>query len=328
MRAVEATAPTRVDLAGGTLDVWPLYLLHPGAFAIGVALDRRVWCRVTTGVNGVRIESKDTLANVEGRDLSEVLVKGSHPLIANVLRALGIETGLHVVTQARVPAGSGLGVSSALAIAVAAAAARAIGHSPSHEELWALVRDAETRTSGAPTGVLDYQTALLGGVVDVRLQPGRHAVQRLAADPSRVEEHLLLVETSATRLHGTWDLVKRRIDGDPEAIGALDAITSVAQRLRGALGDQRYRDVAPLLREEWVARKALHPAATTPEIDRIVETATSVGGAARPCGDGSTVAVWIDPDARGGVMDGLKALGVRAVPVRADLMGLSVEELV
>ena len=49
-KSVEATAPTRIDLAGGTLDIWPLYLFHPGAVTVNCAIDRRAWCRVETGV--------------------------------------------------------------------------------------------------------------------------------------------------------------------------------------------------------------------------------------------------------------------------------------
>src|SRR5262249_30290481 len=57
-QVVEATAPTRIDLAGGTLDIWPLYLFHPGSVTVNVAVDRRAWCRVETGVSGVSIESR------------------------------------------------------------------------------------------------------------------------------------------------------------------------------------------------------------------------------------------------------------------------------
>ena len=57
MTAFEATAPTRIDLAGGTLDIWPVYLFHPGAVTVNVAIDRRAWCRVETGHPGVSIES-------------------------------------------------------------------------------------------------------------------------------------------------------------------------------------------------------------------------------------------------------------------------------
>jgi D-glycero-alpha-D-manno-heptose-7-phosphate kinase len=331
MSAFEATAPTRIDLAGGTLDLWPLYLLHPGSVTINVAVDRRAWCRVSTDVNGVKLESKDTQVTAEGRDLSELIAKGSLPFLANILRALGIETGIHVVTQSRVPAGSGLGVSSALAVAVAAAAARAVGKSLTPDELWPIVRDAEATSAGVPTGIQDYQAALLGGVLDIRLDPGRVSVQRLTDDVSRVEAHLCLVDAGVTRFSGinNWDVFKRRIDGETSVREALSAIASVSQRLRGALVDQRYGDVPALLREEWEARKRMAPAVTTPEIDRIAEIAAAAGGAARACGagGGGMVAVWIDPAGRASVTNLLKDAGFEAVPIRIDMQGLVVEEV-
>src|SRR5215471_779787 len=122
---IESKAPTRIDLAGGTLDIWPLYLFHPGAVTVNCAIDRRAWCRVETGHAGVRIESKDTLRKVEGRDVSEVLGGGELSLVAHILDALGIESGVSVYTQSRVPSGSGLGGSSALSVAVAAAVSSA-----------------------------------------------------------------------------------------------------------------------------------------------------------------------------------------------------------
>src|SRR3954468_23371786 len=118
-RAVEATAPTRIDLAGGTLDIWPLYLFHPGAVTVNCAIDRRAWCRVETGVEGVQIESKDTLRKASGKDVSEILGAGELELVAFILRALGIESGVKVTTQSKVPSGSGLGGSSALSVAIA-----------------------------------------------------------------------------------------------------------------------------------------------------------------------------------------------------------------
>src|SRR3970040_1149697 len=41
---IHSVAPTRIDLAGGTLDIWPLYLLHPGAFTINLAITRFAHC--------------------------------------------------------------------------------------------------------------------------------------------------------------------------------------------------------------------------------------------------------------------------------------------
>jgi D-glycero-alpha-D-manno-heptose-7-phosphate kinase len=36
---ITAQAPCRADLAGGTIDLWPLYLFHPGALTLNFALE-------------------------------------------------------------------------------------------------------------------------------------------------------------------------------------------------------------------------------------------------------------------------------------------------
>jgi D-glycero-alpha-D-manno-heptose-7-phosphate kinase len=333
-RSVEATAPCRIDLAGGTLDIWPLYLFHPGAVTVNVAIDRRAWCRVETVPSGVRIESRDTLARAEGRDVSEVLGGGALSLVAYILRALGIESGVRVTTQSRVPAGSGLGGSSALAVAVAAAAARAIGRELDAEALWPVVRDAEAQCIAVPTGIQDYHAAIHGGVLGLRLQPGKVGVERIATDPAAVEECLMLVDAGATRFSGinNWDVFKGQIDGDARVRQALAEIVSVASAVREALAAGRLDDVAGLMAQEWEARKRLAPGVTTPEIDRISAAARSSGGAAKVCGagGGGMVAVWAVPGKRGPgdrerVEASLSEAGFRLQKFRIDLRGLEIE---
>jgi D-glycero-alpha-D-manno-heptose-7-phosphate kinase len=331
---VEATAPCRVDLAGGALDLWPLYLFHPGAVAVNVAIDRRAWCRVETGVAGVRLESKDTLQKAEGKVVSDLLGHGGISLVAHILRALGIESGVRVTTQAKVPAGSGLGGSSALAVAVAGAAARATGKDLTPTGLWPILRDAETQCLGVPAGVKDYLSAIHGGVLAVHLDAGTVQVERLETDPGRVQESLILVDSGVTRTPGinNWGLLKGQGDGEPRVAESLAAIASAARRVRQALVSARYEEVGALMAEEWEACKRLAPGVTTPEIDRIAEVAASAGGGAKVCGagGGGVVAVWATPGERApgtreGVEGALRAAGFRFFPVRVDLLGLELE---
>src|SRR3954470_16857765 len=59
-RSVVASAPCRADLAGSTLDLWPLYLFHPGAVTLNFAISVMTTCRITP-VNGksIRLSSVD-----------------------------------------------------------------------------------------------------------------------------------------------------------------------------------------------------------------------------------------------------------------------------
>src|SRR5207245_10603637 len=59
---IEARAPTRIDLAGGTLDIWPLYLFHPGALTVNCAITRYASCVIETQSmeRGIHLLSRDT----------------------------------------------------------------------------------------------------------------------------------------------------------------------------------------------------------------------------------------------------------------------------
>src|SRR5215475_9277894 len=55
MKKVIVRAPVRADLAGGTLDLWPLYLFHPGARTVNVAISYHAKSEVA-GIPGGAIE--------------------------------------------------------------------------------------------------------------------------------------------------------------------------------------------------------------------------------------------------------------------------------
>src|SRR5437868_10894278 len=58
---ITAHAPCRADLAGGTIDLWPLYLFHPGALTLNIALEILTTCRIWP-LKGkkIKLRSRDT----------------------------------------------------------------------------------------------------------------------------------------------------------------------------------------------------------------------------------------------------------------------------
>ncbi len=63
---IESSAPTRVDLAGGTIDIWPIYLFHPGAMTVNFALSLRAQVRIETrDDDSIILESRDRGVRVE-----------------------------------------------------------------------------------------------------------------------------------------------------------------------------------------------------------------------------------------------------------------------
>jgi hypothetical protein len=304
-RVAEATAPCRVDLAGGV----------GGVLTVTVAIDRRAWCRVETGVSGVLLESRDTLRKAGGRDLAEVLEKGILAPVARVLQAMGVETGVHVVTQSRVPEGSGLGEWAAVGAAVAGAVARGLGQEIGLEDAARLAREAEPPEGEGSTAFRDGHTAVLGGALALHPEEGKVRAEVLSVDPARIEESLLLVQGARSPLAGPGD---------------LSVVRDVATRVSQALLAGRWEEVVGLWAEEWESRRG--PARPSAESTRVAGIVREAGGGTRLCAgsEGSFLAVWAPPGARGpgrreAVLQAAKAAGLPVFPARVDLRGLDVE---
>src|SRR5260221_11792718 len=120
---IESKAPTRGDLAGGTLDIWPLYLFHPGAVTVNAAITRYASCRIETQAQGdvrIRLVSRDTQREENFASFAE-LVKGRRyklPLLAEIVKFFQPHGGFTLTTDSEAPAGAGIGGCSAMGVAI------------------------------------------------------------------------------------------------------------------------------------------------------------------------------------------------------------------
>ncbi|HVF45573.1 MAG TPA: hypothetical protein VM936_21280, partial [Pyrinomonadaceae bacterium] len=93
---IEAIAPTRVDLAGGTIDIWPLYLFHPGASTVNFAVTLHARCRITPRADDqIILESRDRQVAFETRlaDIEELAREERLELISKLVHFFKPETG-------------------------------------------------------------------------------------------------------------------------------------------------------------------------------------------------------------------------------------------
>src|SRR5579862_8079864 len=132
-----AEAPCRVDLAGGTLDIWPLYLFHPGAVTVNFAINRFTRCTIET-LNSpeIRLRSSDLQAaeSYSSLETLDQVVRPALPLATYLLRYFRPRAGLAILTDSESPAGAGIAGSSALMIAAASALNRFTGAGHSLEK--------------------------------------------------------------------------------------------------------------------------------------------------------------------------------------------------
>lgn len=330
MNKVIVRAPVRADFAGGTLDLWPLYLFHPGSRTVNVALSYYAESEVTERGDGV-IEVH--LTDQQYRQSYESLQQMSaDPKVALVYRAVEHFrlTSLHVVTRTDAPRGSGLGGSSALAVTLVRALSELSGHPVEGDDLIALVRDLETRVLGIPAGIQDYYPPVYGGLGSLHLVPGKPVRHTLKTSLSDLGAHMIVHHSGIAHFSGTnnWEMYKRQVDKKRKVTKGLERIAAISVEMERALESSNFEAAGSALRNEWEARKALIDGISTPEIDAAIEAATTAGawgGKVCGAGGGGCIVFILPPDRREAILRALGTVPGRVLDVVPVAHGLLVE---
>ncbi len=286
------TAPCRADLAGGTIDIWPLYLFHPGAVSVNIALDIRRLASITPQPGReIVLISHDTGREERFASLDELLAAESyaHPLAAYLVRFFQPKDGFTLETHSESPAGAGISGSSALMIATSCgtgALHRAADRHRANSRHRAECRGAADRV---PTGCQDYYPAMYGGVNAIHLDADGVRREAIPVPLDEMDQRFVLFYTGAPRQSGinNWEVFKQHINGDERVVRNFDEIARIAQAMRCALAAQAWDDVERLIAEEWKLRRTNAPGITTPLIDTLIDAAKRNGArAAKVCGAG------------------------------------------
>lgn len=333
-----ARAWCRVDFAGGTLDIWPLGILHPGAVTVNLAIDIAVQVDLRPSVGNSaggraenrtenRAESRGNYRLVAGedvfetRDLAHWLEDPATALVGHLASILGLEP-LEIEIHSESPRGGGLGASSAIAVAFIAAAERYTGVAETSVDARSrLARDVEARLMGLPTGRQDHFPALCGGLLAIEHQPGGERLTRLEFDLEVLDNSLVVAYSGQSHFSAgnNWRIVRRRLDGDPTVVRHLEEIASTAGEVVEAFRAESLERVGELMSREWSHRRQLADGISTPQIETMLRTATdhgAWGGKACGAGGGGCVAVLAPPEKRREVVAALSEVA-EVLPAKA-----------
>lgn len=314
-----ARAWCRVDLAGGTLDIWPLGLFHPGACTVNVAIDLAATVRLSRSADGYVVRQGGS--TVRASSVEELTAHPEGALVGVVAGALDLPP-VEVDLASDSPRGAGLGGSSALAVALIAAAEEELGLPATRPyERVRLARDLEARLMSLPTGIQDHYPALLGGALEIRQSPGGERVRGLGVDLERLGESLLVVYSGASHFSAgnNWQVVRRRLDGEPEVTELFRGIAGAAAELVPVLEAGDLPRVGELMSREWSFRRRLAAGISTPLLESLIERALALGawgGKACGAGGGGCVAFLCPPERKAGIAAGLEELGGQGLPAR------------
>jgi len=331
-RTIIVQAPCRADLAGGTIDLWPLYLFHPGALTLNIALNIQTTCRIAPlPGRQIHLRSLDTKRE-ESFSSFEVLRKARRfrlPLAARLIKFFQPRDGFLMETNSESPAGAGISGSSALMIASTAALARFTGRQLTREQMRVIAQNVEAQVIEVPTGCQDYYPALYGGVNAIHLDTDKIRREAVPVSAVEIESRFVLAYTGAPRQSGinNWEVFKAHIDGDRHVFRNFERIAEIARSMHQALLGGKWDEVGRLLREEWKLRRTNAPGITTPLIDKLIAVAARHGGhAAKVCGagGGGCVIFFVEKGATGRVAKTLEENGGRVLPLQVAERGVRV----
>lgn len=323
-------APTRIDLAGGTLDIWPIYLLLEQAVTVNVAIDLHAVVEVAPLKDKlIALHSEDLDLRQEAENPAALVDQGPLPLLARLVRSFAPNGGVRLKTRATAPAGSGLGGSSALAAGMAVALSRLAGENPG-EDVHALARrlaNLEAQVLRIPTGVQDYYPALLGGVLKLTFTAEGITAQRLPLDPETLAERLVLVYEGATRSSGlaNMDMLCRFLGDEGDTRDAMAAVAQAAMDLAEAMSCGDLDAAGKAMGREMAARRRLSPTVMTPVTERLFAAAMSAGAlGAKVCGagGGGCSVYWAPAGGHRQLAAALSAAGGQVLPFKVESCGL------
>lgn len=285
-----ARAPTRIDLAGGTVDLWPLYLLVEHGATVNLAIDLWTEAAIEPSTDGAwhaipkgsgHVITADTpaeLSHLEGGEIAGRLLEFFEP-----------DQPLSVTTHSGAPPQSGLGGSSSLGVSIAGALNAITGFRYNALELVSIVKDIEVELLRTMTGAQDHYPPVYGGACCLWWGKLGHRREALDVDGNAFRERFVLAYSHQPHRSGAtnWEVVKRFLEGDPQTVDAVGRSGENAVAIRDALVARDLDRVAVLIGDDWKARCDMAPAVSSPELEALISAARAGGAlSARVCGAG------------------------------------------
>lgn len=320
-------SPTRVDLAGGTLDLWPLYNFFGGAKTINIAIDIFTYAdlEICPDIATIELESAD-LKNKKVYINYEHAIQDRDPdfaLFRVVLEYFKPTCGLKLKTRSESPVGGGLGGSSSLMISLLKVFSKALMRPfPSVHNMVEVAHNLEAQLLLTPTGTQDYYPAVSGGIN--LLEYSAHGIRQNLFDhkeQSEIEERFLLVYTGRSHHSGmnNFEVLQKAVARDPQTIRALSTLRLVSEELSAKIRAGHWHDLRELFNREYDSRIQLAPAISSPEIEALHKISLNAGAdAVKICGagGGGCVLVWCPPGKKGSIASACMQGGFQVLPAR------------
>lgn len=291
----------RVDISGGTLDLWPLFNFVGGAKTINTAINLKAHCdfhSISSSNFEVSIsnlnyhhnfKNVDGLLNCSDRDLDilkpVILFYKSH-----------FKSGYKISLRSDSPVGGGLGGSSTLLVAMIKAMDQELGLQRSESQTVDLACNLESFILNTPAGTQDYFQAV---------QPGLSVIHYDYQKRERVffespwlnarQDQFKLIYSGHPHHSGlnNWRIFQKCVDKDPETISVLKDLKQISDEIYSELLTKSGSNISSLLQSELKLRRMLATGYVNEPLERIINFLVSLDvHHFKICGAGGGGCMW------------------------------------
>jgi len=289
MDEIVVEIPTRLDFAGGTLDIYPLYLLFDGVSVVNLAIDILTMTEIikNDSLREPLLRSQDLDFETSYSDLDAYPDLSFHKAIIDYFNLENMP--IILTTKSQAPIGSGLGASSSLLISMVTAVSEFLSKDYTPREIIQIAKDIETSQLKIPTGIQDYYAAIHRGLSAIHLYPGKVEYEdlneyRQFIDQIMEQMHLIYLGRSHHSAKENWNIYKHAIEADRTTIDNLEALAALSYSIYQTIINNDTQRFIQLVTEEWEYRKRLLDTMEIEQMKQIIEDLGDIVLGVKGCG--------------------------------------------
>lgn len=319
---IVSRTPFRLSLFGGGSD-YPVWYKDHGGAVLATSIDK--YCYITTRYLPPFFDYTYRIVYSK-QETVNALKEIQHPSVRETLRFMNWNSGIEIHHDADLPARSGLGSSSAFTVGLLNALHGLKGMRATKRQLTLGAIHIEQEMIKENVGSQDQTTTAFGGFNKIRFGGEQHVeVTPITMTPEKLlllQNHLMLFFTGFTRTASeiAGEQIKKTHEKKNELTRMMKMVDEAITIING--NTNGITDIGTLLHEAWMLKRSLTNKITTPQIDKIYETALqagALGGKLLGAGGGGCILFFVEPEKQPEVKEKLSNL--LYIPFRFEWLG-------
>lgn len=302
--------PFRISFFGGGTD-YPAWYRKYGGSVLVTTINK--YCYLSCRYFPPFFEHKFRIVYIKSEDCKTV-EEISHPAVREILRYLKWDRGVEIHHVGDLPARGGMGSSSSFTVGLLHALYAMQGRMLSKKQLAMESIHIEQEILRETVGSQDQVSTAYGGLNRIIFQEnGEIIVKPVTLSQERIhqlESHLMLFYTGIKRTAS--DVAQSYVNNIEEKKRQMETMTGLVDESIAILNSDRdIIDFGRLLHEAWKIKCSFSDRVSNSSVDEIYTKAVStgaIGGKIAGAGGGGFMLLFVPPERKGQVREGLKNL--------------------